>query len=340
MYRFMPWLAILVLLGGRVSPAQSEEPPDYVLQWGSEGTGPGEFNDPAALAFAPNGDLYVVDQKNNRIQRFDSEGTFLSMFGGPGRGEGEFDNAIGIAVDAAGNIYVADWGNHRIQKFDPAGNFQTMWGNRGSDPGQFIGPVGVALDGNGNVYVADQFNNRVQKFDSNGGFLTLWGSPDRLPSADPGGFAYPRYVASSGNNLVYVSDHTNRIQMFTDDGSYISYFGSTGSGETQFQSPLGLTVDAGGNVYVAEGGNHRIQKLTADGMFLWQMGRRAGEVPVPGGDPGQFNRPLDVKVHPDRSLYVADTQNQRIQKFGMVVAVHPTTWGRLKTLYTSSARTP
>src|SRR5207237_2796275 len=91
------------------------------------------------------GALYVADA-NNRIQKFDSTGTFLTTWGSFGSGNGQLSDPLGVATDGSGNVYVADAGNSRIQKFDSTGTFLTTW-NLGRV--QFHFPVGVATDGRG-----------------------------------------------------------------------------------------------------------------------------------------------------------------------------------------------
>jgi hypothetical protein len=139
-------------------------PPQFVLTWGSVGTGDGQFNLPRGIAVDVSGNVYVADRFNRRIQKFDGTGTFLTKWGSLGSGDGQFNNAYGVAVDGSGNVYVVDTGNHRIQKFDGTGTFLTKWGSLGSGDGQFNNPFGAAVDGSGNVYVADQLNHRIQKF--------------------------------------------------------------------------------------------------------------------------------------------------------------------------------
>ena len=113
---------------------------------------------------------------NNRIQKFDPNGTFITMWGTFGSGNGQFDGPDGIAVDDSGNVYVSDYGNNRIQKFDSEWHLHHQVGHLGSGNGQFNDPEGVAVDNSGNVYVADSDNNRIQKFDPNGTFITKWGT--------------------------------------------------------------------------------------------------------------------------------------------------------------------
>ena len=103
--------------------------------------------------------------ENQRIQKFDSDGNFLTKWGSKGKGNGEFDAPAGIAVDNLDhNIYLTDGGNNRIQKFDSDGNFLTKWGSEGSGEGQFSFPSGVAVADSGIVYIADQYNHRIQLF--------------------------------------------------------------------------------------------------------------------------------------------------------------------------------
>ncbi len=97
--------------------------------------------------------LPIVD--NNRIQKFDSNGGYLTQWGSYGSGNGQFNHPQGVAVDSSGNVYVADTGNNRIQKFNSNGGYLTQWGSYGSGNGQFTFPLGIAVDSSGNVYVAD-----------------------------------------------------------------------------------------------------------------------------------------------------------------------------------------
>ena len=101
-----------------------------LTQWGSRGTGDGQFMDPVRAAVDNNGRVYVVDQGNSRVQVFTGDGTFLTRWGGPGAGPGQFDNPVGIALDSQG-IYVADKNNSRIQKFSfaPTPVQSVSWGS-------------------------------------------------------------------------------------------------------------------------------------------------------------------------------------------------------------------
>ena len=135
----------------------------YVTQWGTFGSGNGQFDVPAGVATDAAGNVYVADLDNDRIQKFASTGTYITQWGTRGTGDGQFDRPYGVATDAAGNVYVADGFNHRIQKFTSGGTYLTQWDSSGTGNGQFV-PSGVATDAAGDLYVLESVNNRIQKF--------------------------------------------------------------------------------------------------------------------------------------------------------------------------------
>lgn len=266
---------------------------------------PWYFNTPHGVAVDPGGNVYVADTGNNRIQKFDSSGKFVTAWGAYGIANGQFSFPSGISLNPAGNVYVADSGNDRIQKFTANGEFLTAWGSTGSDPGQFSQPLGIAADSAGNIYVIEGNNARIQKFDSSGTFAGAWGSS----GSDDGQFnaAYGITVDSIGN--VYVADTGNsRIQKFDSGGTYLTSWGSDGSGNGQFFLPSGITIDATGNIYVSDTFNQRIQKFTAGGVFVTAWGSE-------GSGTGQLSYPMGIATDSGGNVYSADTSNQRIQKF-------------------------
>jgi DNA-binding beta-propeller fold protein YncE len=166
------------------------------------------------------GYVYLADGINDRIQKFNADGAFITRWGSRGTANGQFQLPLGITVDAFGNVYVADWGNHRIQKFDAEGAFIATWGSSGTGNGQFNNPLGVAADAAGNVYVVDQNNDRVQKFSATGTFLAKWGSTGAgdgqfLNSVGMVAFISPVGVAVGAAGNVYVIDYDqNTVQQF------------------------------------------------------------------------------------------------------------------------------
>src|ERR1035438_9531665 len=91
---------------------------NYLAQWGSYGSGNGQFSDPTGIAVDSSNNVYVVDGANDRVEKFDGNGSYLTQWGAYGSSNGQFYGPMGIAVDSSGNfIYVADYGNSRIQVF-------------------------------------------------------------------------------------------------------------------------------------------------------------------------------------------------------------------------------
>jgi DNA-binding beta-propeller fold protein YncE len=127
-------------------------------------TTPGDFGGPQGVAVDKDGDVYVTDTMNNRVEIFDADGNFISMFGKHGDGPGYFARPKGIAVDCDGHIWVADQMEDRLQVFDREGQLLTYLGGHGEYPGQFQALVGVAIDKQNRVFTTEQYPGRLQMF--------------------------------------------------------------------------------------------------------------------------------------------------------------------------------
>ena len=302
--------------------------------------------------------IYVVDTVNDRIQKFDSNGKFITKWGsfctlttvsgcidpdGPGplqKGDGQFDHPGDVGLDSSGDVlYVTDSQNNRIQKFDSNGKFITKWGTSASG-GQFSFPTGIAVDYvGGNIYVSDSKNDRIQKFDSNGKFITKWGSQCNLTTGsgciDPDGpgplqkgdgqFDHPGDVGlDSSSDVLYVTDtRNNRIEKFDTNGKFITKWGSNGRDDGEFKTPGEISIDPSKRVvYVVDTVNDRIQKFDTNGKFITKWGSQCnlstgsgcinpdGPGPLQKGD-GQFNRPGDIALDPlSNEVYVVDNLNR------------------------------
>jgi DNA-binding beta-propeller fold protein YncE len=111
------------------------------------------------------GNVYVTDTLNDRVEIFDADGNFISTFGKNGDGPGFFERPKGIAVDGDGHIWVADEVQDRLQVFDKDGHLLTYVGYKhGELPGQFQALVGVAVDKQNRVFTTEQFPGRLQEF--------------------------------------------------------------------------------------------------------------------------------------------------------------------------------
>lgn len=131
--------------------------------YGRSGSGDGEFAFPSALAIGPEGNVFVVDQINARVQMLDGAGEYLDQFGGRGTGFGNFVRPKGIAVDEVGFIYVIDFSFNNFQLFDADFTLLTFVGEGGSGPGRFEGASDVAVRGD-RIAVVEQLGRRVQVF--------------------------------------------------------------------------------------------------------------------------------------------------------------------------------
>ena len=179
---------------------------------------------PEALAFAPDGDLFVADQFSHVVQRFSPTGRFLGQWGTYGSGPGQFGAVDGLAVDGRGDVYVLDSTHARVERFTASGRLLGEWGHPGRALGEFdfgpgFGPDkppggGIAVGG-GYVYVSDSASNRIVRFRLDGSHPVLWGPP----GSAPGEFSSPRGLAVAGG-VVYVADEGNhRIQALSLSGA-------------------------------------------------------------------------------------------------------------------------
>ncbi len=294
--------------------AYAEDPPVYVSQFGTLGSGNGQFNHPYDIVFDSSGNIWVADTNNHRIQEFTSSGTYISQFGSYGTGNGQFSYPNYIAFDSSGNIFVTDYGNNRIQKFTGSGSYLTQFGTFGSGNGQFNKPTGIAIDSSDNIFVVDYNNCRVQKFGNSGTYLSQFGTQ----GAGNGQLSYPWDITIDNSGNIFVVERKNhRIQKFSNSGIYISLFGSYGTGNGQFNEPLGMAIDNSGNIWVVDTENQRIQKFTSSGTYLSQFGTY-------GTDNGQLNHPIAMAIDNSDNIYVADGENNRIQKFAYSSSVKRT----------------
>ncbi len=241
----------------------------------------GGVNSPRGLDVDAEGRVYVSDWWNQRIHRWDSDGSNPVAWGE--RGTRDDPGSINFAWDVAvqpgtGRVFVANRESHEIQVFevDDAGNATnpTRWGTRVDDPvddplgqtppvtePQFEFPHGVAFDAEGRLLVTDSSNGRVLRF-----------------SIDAAG-----------------------------DGTLVDVYGSEGRGDQQLLIPTGIDVAADGTIWVADTGNDRIQAIDPDTGEL-----TAFEAATDGTSVAAFARPWGVTVAPDGRLWVADTNNDRI----------------------------
>ncbi len=264
---------------------------------------PWYFYKPWGIAIDRDGFVYVADSQNNRIQKFTSDGQFITKW--KNTGSRELDSPADIAVDSYGFVYVTDSRNGRILKFDAEGQLVKEWGKHGSGQGEFSLPYGIVVSMNDYIYVTDAENHNVQKFTLNGLFVTKWGNNGNKD----GEFNWPYGIAVDRKGFVYIADsENNRVQKFSEDGEFIGTWGEEGDEDGEFNWPLGIAICNDGFIYVTDMENHRIQKFSSEGKFIGKWGTR-------GNNDGDFNSPDGIAADESAFIYVADRENNRIQKF-------------------------
>lgn len=198
--------------------------------------------------------IWVTDIGNHMVYQFNTQGKLLLAIGQPGKpgtGENQFNKPTDIAFGRHDEIYVSDgYGNSRVMKFAANGKYLGQWGERGKGPGQFNLPHSIMLDPQGRILVGDRENDRVQVFDSEGKLLEIW----------PGFAPYGMELDSQGT--LFVADgRANKILQLNPAGKVANSWGRKGDGPGEFNLPHMLAVDTTGNLFIAEIGGRRLQKL-------------------------------------------------------------------------------
>ncbi|HVO28607.1 MAG TPA: hypothetical protein VMT81_01340 [Candidatus Paceibacterota bacterium] len=273
----------------------------YLWRFGSYGTGNGQFNVPGAIAFDANGNIWITDDLNYRVEEFNASGTYLSQFGSYGTGNAQFKSPQGIAIDHNGDIWVTDANNNRVEEFNASGTYILQLGSctsgacsQGSGNGQLGYPEWVAVDPNGNIWVADYTNHRVQEFSPSGAYISKVGSS----GTGNGQFSFPGAIAFDASGDMWVGDYANyRVEEFSPSGSYLSQFGSYGTGNGQFDGiPTGIAVDSNGNIWVGDTVDYRVEEFNASGTYISQVGCPSGPCSY-GTNPGETDAPEGVTAH-------------------------------------------
>jgi sugar lactone lactonase YvrE len=189
----------------------------------------------------------------------------LDEFGTKGSGDGQFHYPSDLALDSAGNIYVADQDNQRIKKLAHDGTLLAKFGSGSlaegqTAPGAFDDPSGVAVDPAGNLWVIENDNKRVQKLAPDGSNLLTFGGD--------AGFDDPQKIALAPNGDVYVTDLNGSVFRFSSEGTLLGTFGGG-----QLETPLGITVDAAGNVLVADRDQFRVAVFSPTGELMRTISR-------------------------------------------------------------------
>jgi uncharacterized protein (TIGR03437 family) len=304
-----------------------------------------------------NGNLLIADTSNHKVRKVSTDGVITTLAGtgvagslgdlGPAR-SAQLNSPVGLAAAASsGSVYVGDTGNARLRRISPSDDITTLiglYGGGGSGDGG--GPTSaqvrdinaVALDAAGNIYIADTGNHRIRRISADLSMIErVAGGSSAGAGAD--GIAAINSAMNSPQGLVigkdgwvYFSDTNNhRVRRFLLNGNVetVAGTGSPGYGgdggaakDARLNYPTGLALDADGNLFIADTGNHRIRSVTSGGFIRTVAG--TGEAGF-SGDSGaaisaRLDTPTGVAVDSRGNVYVADQRNHRIRRLSMDAA--------------------
>lgn len=183
---------------------------NFLLMWGSDGQGEGQFYKVTDIGIDPEGNLLTLEDNIYNFQKFDPQGNYIMAWGIAENTESRLVDAGLITFDTVGNIYAADPGTFAIFKFDPAGQLLDRWGKLppAKEGGRSL-PNGIALDAKGNIYVTEAIDHRVLVFDRDGNFMYQWGSQGNGDYQ----FNGPHDILFDGQGNLYISDQFNNRVM-------------------------------------------------------------------------------------------------------------------------------
>jgi len=278
---------------------------------------------------------------NGIITTVAGNGTYGYSGDGSAATNAELEWPSGVAVDPTGNLFIADWRNQRIRKVGVNGIITTVAGNGtasySGDGGAATNaelnyPIGVAVDSTGNLFIADEDNQRIRKVGINGIITTVAGNGTASYSGDGGAATnaelnYPIGVAVDSTGNQFISDSNHRIRKVGTNGiiytvagnGTANYSGDVGAAtNAELNNPFGVTVDATGNLFIADSGNQRIRMVGTNEIITTVAGNGTASYSGDGGAAtnAELFYPYGVTVDATGNLLIADSSNNRIRKVG------------------------
>jgi RHS repeat-associated protein len=315
--------------------------------FGGLGSGNGQLSSPGGMVIDKQGNIWVTDTENNRVEEFSSGGTFVRQFGSAGTGNGQFKKPTGITIDGEGNVWVVDTGNNRIEEFSNTGTYLWRFGVAGEGKvygAYFNAPTGIAYSPvNSLLYVADSGNNMIRAFTLKGVIKFRIGPVSGTAGTEPGQFSKPEGVTLDPSGNVWIADTGNsRVQEFKAEGTspntpgeFIKQFGSAGSGEEYLHQPKGITIGPEGKVFVVDTARGRVVAYSVAGVRQYQFGST-------GSGLQNMKTPSALAFDSASNAFVLDTGNSRVEKWIPASLVHESsgtggTHGEQTIYYTAGA---
>ena len=285
--------------------SQATLPYRHVENWAQL---PGDYQPGAGMAVAvdQDGNIWYYNRGSHPVIQFSPDGKVLQAWKEDTKLSNHATSAHGMGVGIDGAIWLVGRETNRIFKFSPEGRILQVIGGFSGMQGDnsakyaFDRPAGVAQDSKGNTYIADGYRNtRVVKYGPSGDYITHWGGKGTAK----GQFNLVHGVAVGPEDRIYVADRGNkRVQVFDADGKFLDLWEG-------FGTPWALAYDKRANaIWACDGDAGRVIELSMDGKVL-------GTFSTDGPAPGQLHQVHGIAVGPDGAIYVAETVNQRIQKF-------------------------
>ncbi len=315
---------------------------------------------PSNAAVDSEGNIYIADTGNNRIRKVNTQGIISTIVG---NGNADFsgddsqaidaalNSPVDVALDSDGNLYIVDNGNNRIRKVNTQGIISTIAGNGDAD---FTGdggaainaslnsPKSISIDNDGNIFIADNFNHRIRRVDIQGLISTVAGDGQAFFSGD-GGLATeaslmdPSAVSVDADGNIFIADtRAHRIHKVDGNGIINTVAGDGGTGspgelngddgiatEAQLSFPIDVFADNQGNIFIADQfTNNSIRKVDSQGVITTVAGNGEGGGVLHEGFSGDggpateasLGLPSGVFVDGNSNIYIADFFNNRIRK--------------------------
>jgi sugar lactone lactonase YvrE len=319
---------------------RKEEHP-VLQEWGTKGTGNGEFDEPQGVAYTglTKKTVHVADTGNNRIQIFNenekfTEAKYSTSFGLEGATAGTLVKPTDEAIDSKGNLWVLDETALAIDEFSSTGVHIKTWPVISSQP------EGISVDKSGHIWVLSNvyLEPKVEEYSEAGEVLTRWGTY----GTGTGELREPHCLAADGNGHVWVCGYHHiqefnekgeelatefvenannlavdgkghlwatqggtpgKVREYTEQGAIVREFGQEGSGAGQIGYATGIAVDAAGNVWISDDVNHRVDVFYENGEYETEFGLK-------GTGEGEFEHPSGVAIAPNGAAWVLDEANK------------------------------